>query len=268
MATIPYKRVIDAQGKTREVYENIMKTYGVKEPHGIYQLMGHTPEFLAASWPRSRYLFGMDTRFSIRDKHIMTLAVSATNNCEYCVRIHTDRLIQLGMAREEIVEVLTIVDVMNGYDKFAEGTRAGESPSLPIAAPGPEAEVVLEEIKRDYGGLEPEVIYRHMVSSPAYLRASWEKAKLCFVESENLSLALKYLVAFSIAATNGNDYFVRFLANRLRDTSITDDDLVEVLLIVDLTCGYNRYVQGLQIEPERQQFGADAEANKVASLRH
>jgi AhpD family alkylhydroperoxidase len=99
MATIPYKRVDEAEGLTREIYENIMRTYGSDAPHGIYQLMGHTPEFLAASWPRSRHLYGNDSNFSLRDKHILTLGISAINNCEYCVRIHTDRGGRRGQVR-------------------------------------------------------------------------------------------------------------------------------------------------------------------------
>ena len=92
MSKIRYLRGEQATGQAKTIYDDIMRVYGCPEPHGIYQLMGHTPEFLAASWARSRYLFGDDSRFTLREKHVLVLAMSATNNGEYCVRIQTNRL--------------------------------------------------------------------------------------------------------------------------------------------------------------------------------
>jgi AhpD family alkylhydroperoxidase len=269
MSTIPMKRVDEATGLAKEIYESIMKTYGTDEPHGIYQLMGHTPEFLAASWPRSRFLFGIDTCFSIRDKHVMTMAISATNNCEYCVRIHTERLFQLGLSREQVVELLMVVDVMNGYDKFAEGIRLGDSPSIPGVKPDssdPEVAHTLGEIATDSATPDTDHIYDVMATDPTYMRTSWERAKLCFVEEGKLGIRLKHLIALCIAATNSNDYFVQSHTRRLKALGLKDNELVEALLIVDLSCGYNRYVQGMQVELERTPFGEGAEANKARSV--
>ena len=271
MATIPFKRVEEAEGLTKEIYEDIMRTYGSDEPHGIYQLMGHTPEFLAASWPRSRQLFGNDSNFSLRDKHVLTLGISATNNCEYCVRIHTERLVQLGVTREELVELMMVVDVVNGYSRFAEGTRAGDAP---VVAPLDEDEVdaaaeeTYREIRSAYGNLEPDEIYRIMGLDPAYLKASWARARLCFEEEGRLGLRLKHMVALAVAATCGNDHLIASYRARLKDLGLSDPELVELLLVIDLTCGYNRYVQGLQANMETRAFGADAEANRAASVRN
>ena len=271
MATIPFKHVEEAEGLTKEVYENIMRTYGVDEPHGIYQLMGHTPEFLAASWPRSRHLYGNDSNFSLRDKHLLTLGISATNNCEYCVRIHTERLVQLGVTPQELVELMMVVDVVNGFSQFAEGTRSGDTP---VIAPLDEdeadaaAEEVYREIKSAYGNREPDEIYRIMGHDPAYLQASWARAKLCFEVEGRLGLRLKHMIALSVAATCGNDHLIAAHRTRLEDLGLSDAEVVELLLVIDLTCGYNRYVQGLQANMESRPFGADAEANQADSVRN
>ena len=270
MATIPFKRVDEVDGLAKEIYENIMRTYGADEPHGIYQLMGHTPEFLAASWPRSRHLFGNDSHFSLRDKHLLTLGISATNNCEYCVRIHTERLVQLGVTRQELIELMMVVDVVNGFSRFAEGTRAGDAP---VVAPldDEEADSVAEEvysqIKTAFGNREPDEIYRIMGHDPAYLKASWERARLCFDDEGRLGLRLKHMIALSVAATCGNDHLIEVHRTRLKDLGLSDEELVELLLVIDLTCGYNRYVQGLQANIEVKPFGEDAEANQAASVR-
>ena len=271
MATIPYVGVNEAEGITIDVYEDIMRTYGCPEPHGVYQLMGNTPEFLAASWPRSKRLFGGDTLFSLKVKHFLTLSIIATNNCEYCAQIHTKRLKQLGTTNEEVIELMMVVDLVNGYDKFAEGTRAGDDPTIPYLSDdeaNAAAEEVYDDIKKAYGNKEPDLIYRLMGYKPEYLKASWERNKLCFQDEGKLGIKVKHLVALCVAATNSNDYFIEAHMARLKDLGVTDEELVETLLVIDLSCGYNRYVQGLLADPEKKPFGPGAEADKAASTNH
>ena len=262
MATIPYYRYSSAEGPAKDVYDDIMatyKAYNLKEPHGIYQLMGHTPAFLAASWRRSRHLYGgtpenMDASLSLltlKEKHLVTLGISATNNCEYCVRIHTTRLEQLKMTRDEQIELLMVVDVVNGYDKFVEGTRAGDDPVLPYADEDQDEAVrgIYEDIRRAHGNREAEDVYRLMGHLPGYLAASWDRLRLSFFEEGALGLRTKHMVAFGVAAANSADYAVGIHSRRLKEIGLSDAEMVELLLIVDLTCGYNRYVQGLQVAP-------------------
>jgi AhpD family alkylhydroperoxidase len=258
MPTIDHHPFATASGLAREVYEDINATYGIKEPHGIYLFMGHTPEFLAASWRRSRHLFGTVSgntdlslsRFSLKEKHLLTLAVSATNNCEYCVRIHTLRLNQLGTSREELIEALAVTAAANGFDRLAEGTRAGDRPTLPASDGNEKGAGILAEIRDRYGDREPPDLYALLAHLPDVLRAQWELARSCFEEDGHLGLRLKLMLAFAVAATNSTDYYIRRHGARLKELGLGDDDLVELLLVIDLVCGYNRYVQGLQILPE------------------
>lgn len=54
----------------------------------------------------------------------ITLAVSATNNCDYCVNIHTARLKELGMTEKQLVELMMVVDLVDGYNRFVQGLQA------------------------------------------------------------------------------------------------------------------------------------------------
>jgi AhpD family alkylhydroperoxidase len=63
-----------------------------------------------------------------------------------------------------------------------------------------------------------------------------------------LGARTKAMLAFAVAATNGADYYIRRHGKWLKEVGFDDDELVELLLVIDLTCGYNRYVQGLQVE--------------------
>ena len=107
---------------------------------------------------------------------------------------------------------------------------------------------------------EPDEIYRIMGHDPAYLRASWERTKLCFQAEGRLGIRLKHMIALSVAAVCSNDYLIANHMERLKDLGLSDPDLVELLLVIDLTCGYNRYVQGLQANIESKPIGVGAEA--------
>jgi AhpD family alkylhydroperoxidase len=261
MATIAYCHYATAQGLARDVYADIVHTYGIDEPHGIYQLMGHTPAFLAASWQRSRYLYGTDptdtnislSRLSLQEKHFVTLAVSATNNCEYCVRLHSARLEQLGMSPSELVELLMVVDVVNGCDKFAEGVRIGSDPTF---QPSPASVAKADPLA---------MLDDFQAFIPRYSQATRQRIRHCLEDEGELGLRTKHMVALGVAATNGNDAYVDAYTTRLRQMGTSDKDLVELLLVVDLACGYNRYVQGLQISPGERAFVPTEERASLAT---
>jgi alkylhydroperoxidase/carboxymuconolactone decarboxylase family protein YurZ len=162
-----------------------------------------------------------------------------------------------------------VVDVTNGYSKFAEITRVGDRPVVPAidSTDGDAASVAAyAHVKADSGNKEPDALYQIMAHLPAYLEANWTRTRLCFEEEGYLGLRLKHMIAFCVAATSGSDYLVRAFAGRLRDLGTSDEDIAELLLVIDLTTGYNRYVQGLQADMEEKPFGEDAEANLAASV--
>jgi AhpD family alkylhydroperoxidase len=68
-------------------------------------------------------IYGRDSIFTVKTKHIPTLAITATNNWEYCCGSHTTRLRQLGATYADLAEVMVVVDTTKGESQFAEGTR-------------------------------------------------------------------------------------------------------------------------------------------------
>ena len=269
MPTISYKLRSEADDVARAVYEDIMRTYGLDEPRGIYLLMGHTPDHLAPSWERSRSIYGMDSAFTVKVKHILTLAISATNNCEYCCRSHTTRLRQLGATDADLIEAMMVVDTTNGESKFAEGTRTGDDPVLPPPNPkalSPEARCAVAEMRETPAA--DTAMYGLMAYDSGYLAASWRRRRACFGDDGRLGLKLKHMIAYVVAATSGSDHAIATYAKRLRELDLTAVEMAELVFIVDVVCGYNRYVQGLQVDPlegQRKPWGKHAQANKAAS---
>ncbi len=68
-----------------------------------------------------------------------------------------------------------------------------------------------------------------------------------FQDQGVLGHRVKAMLALAVSATNGTDYYIQRHSNQLAKFGFSQEELVELLLIIDLTCGYNRYVQGLQV---------------------
>lgn len=122
MATVKLIEEAEATGKTKEVYKEVKKNFGLAFVPNIFKAMAHNPSYLEATWNRIKIIMGQG-KLDRKTKEIIAVAVSATNNCEYCVNAHTAVLKKLGVKDEEIVEVMAVVDLFNGLNKFLDGLR-------------------------------------------------------------------------------------------------------------------------------------------------
>jgi AhpD family alkylhydroperoxidase len=269
MPTISYVLRAAADAGTRAVYEEIMRTYGLDEPRGIYLLMGHTPTHLAGSWPRSRHCYGRDSSLTMKEKHLLTLAISAANNCEYCVRSHTVRLRQLETSDRELVELLAVVHSAVGCARLAEGVRLGDDPTIPASTTRvePRASDVRRRLATTLGQRAADDLLAVLAPGESLAETVVGPIIRCFGEDGELGRRFKHMVGLCVSACNGSDYFVDVHTRCLRDLAVTDSVLVEVVFLVDVVCGYNRYVQGLQVNPREGEkpWGAHAEANAAPS---
>jgi AhpD family alkylhydroperoxidase len=82
--------------------------------------MAHSPEYLELNWARHKAIM-QSGKLDRRTKEIVAFAVSATNNCEYCVNAHAANLKGLGLDDAELTEVMAVVDLYNGFNKFLDG---------------------------------------------------------------------------------------------------------------------------------------------------
>jgi AhpD family alkylhydroperoxidase len=58
-----------------------------------------------------------------KTKEIIALVVSATNGCKYCINAHTATLKAMGFGDAEVTELMAVVDLFNGFNKFLDGLR-------------------------------------------------------------------------------------------------------------------------------------------------
>ncbi len=120
MATVKLVEEKDATGKVREIYADIKKAWGIPFVPNLFKAMASHPEYLDATWHRAKVIMGKG-KIDPKTKQVIALAVSATNNCEYCVHAHTAALQQMGYTDDMIVELMAVVDLYNGFNKFSDG---------------------------------------------------------------------------------------------------------------------------------------------------
>jgi AhpD family alkylhydroperoxidase len=129
MALVPYVDESEAVGPVKEVYEEIKEARGLAEVPNFWKAIAHRPEYLRSEWDKLKGVMGSGV-IERKVKEMVAVAVSATNNCDYCLRSHTDALRSLGTTDAEIVELLSVVDFFNGSNAVASGLKVEYSPPV------------------------------------------------------------------------------------------------------------------------------------------
>lgn len=122
MATVKLVEESDASPEVRLVYQDIKKTFGLPFVPNLFRAMAHNPAYLEATWNRVKVVMGQGN-LDRKTKEMIAVAVSAANNCEYCVNAHTAALKSLGVTDAELVELMAVVDLFSGLNKFLDGLR-------------------------------------------------------------------------------------------------------------------------------------------------
>ncbi len=110
----------EASPKLKTVYEEIRKTLGIPFVPNLFKAMGNNPDYLESTWNQFKTVMGPG-ELTRREKELVALAVSATNNCKYCIYAHTAAVKGLGLSEKGIVELMAVVGLFNNFNKFADG---------------------------------------------------------------------------------------------------------------------------------------------------
>lgn len=130
MALVRLVEESEATGLVNDVYQDIMATRKLARVPNYWKALANQPAVLAVSWEKLKTVMA-EGALDRRTKEIIAVAVSATNNCDYCLQSHTDALRSLGLGDAELVELMAVVDFFNGSNAVASGLRVEYSPPVP-----------------------------------------------------------------------------------------------------------------------------------------
>ncbi len=112
----------DASPEVRAVYDDIMATRKIDWINNFWKVLAHHPANLKRTWQSLKEVMApgaLDPLF----KEMIYVAVSASNNCEYCVASHTASARKAGMTDAMLGELLAVVGMANETNWLVNGYR-------------------------------------------------------------------------------------------------------------------------------------------------
>jgi AhpD family alkylhydroperoxidase len=118
--------------RVRAVLDDIKRTKKIERVPNIWRALATHPEHLELCWTRLKAIMQPGKKIDLLTKEIIALAVSATNNCTYCINSHTAAVQKLGLDNEGLAEVLAVVGLFNQMNSLANAYQV-EPDILPVA---------------------------------------------------------------------------------------------------------------------------------------
>ena len=122
MATLGLVEYADAGPEVRAVYDEIMEARKTDYINNFWKVLANDPAMLARTWANVKEVMGPGAIDPLV-KELIYIAVSVTNNCEYCIHSHTASARGKGMTPAMFHELLAVVALANETNRFANGYR-------------------------------------------------------------------------------------------------------------------------------------------------
>jgi AhpD family alkylhydroperoxidase len=123
MALVPLVEYESASPEVRAVYDDIRATRRTDYINDFWKVLANDPPTLVATWARTREVMGPEGALDPLVKELVYLAVSVTNNCEYCIASHTAQARKRGMTEAMLGELMAIVGMASTTNRLANGYR-------------------------------------------------------------------------------------------------------------------------------------------------
>ena len=110
----------EATGKVKEIFDEIKEARQITEIPNFWKTMANSPETLERSWRSLQQVMGKG-ELDPAVKELIYVAVSITNNCEYCIKSHSLAARKKGATDGMINEMIAIVGMANETNRLVEG---------------------------------------------------------------------------------------------------------------------------------------------------
>ena len=122
MATLGLIEYRDAGPEVRAVYDDIMTTRQTDYINHFWKALAHDPVTLRRTWQSVKEIMAPGALDAVT-KEMIYLAVSATNQCGYCIASHTAAARKAGMSDAMFGEVMAVTGMANETNRLANGYR-------------------------------------------------------------------------------------------------------------------------------------------------
>ena len=122
MATLGLIEYADAPPEVRAVYDDIMTTRQTDWINNFWKALAHDPATLKRTWESIKQIMSPGALDPLV-KEMIYVAVSATNQCPYCIASHTAAARKAGMTDGMFAELMAVVGMANETNRLASGYR-------------------------------------------------------------------------------------------------------------------------------------------------
>jgi AhpD family alkylhydroperoxidase len=112
----------DASPEVRAIYDDIMATRKTDWINNFWKALAHDPPTLRRTWESIKQIMAPGAIDAVT-KEMIYLAVSATNQCQYCLASHTASARKAGMSDAMLAELMAVVGMANETNCLAAGYR-------------------------------------------------------------------------------------------------------------------------------------------------
>jgi AhpD family alkylhydroperoxidase len=120
MATLGLIEYADAAPEVRAVYDDIMATRRTDWINNFWKALAHDPATLRRTWESVKQIMAPGALDPLT-KEMLYVAISATNQCGYCIASHTAAARKAGMSDAMFAELMAVVGMANETNRLASG---------------------------------------------------------------------------------------------------------------------------------------------------
>src|SRR5467141_2195836 len=120
MATLGLIEYENATAEVRAIYDDIMATRKTDWINNFWKALAHDPATLRRTWQSVKEIMAAGALDALT-KEMIYLAVSATNQCGYCIASHTAAARKAGMTDDMLAELMAVTGMANETNRLASG---------------------------------------------------------------------------------------------------------------------------------------------------
>ncbi|HZQ70159.1 MAG TPA: carboxymuconolactone decarboxylase family protein [Terriglobales bacterium] len=110
----------DASAEVRAVYDDIMQTRKTDWINNFWKAIAHDPATLKRTWEDIKQIMAPGALDPLT-KELIYVAISVSNQCDYCIASHTTSAKNKGMTQEMFKELMAVVGMANETNRLVAG---------------------------------------------------------------------------------------------------------------------------------------------------
>jgi AhpD family alkylhydroperoxidase len=123
MAQVKLVNYDEASAEVRAVFDDIMKTRDTDYINNIWRALAVHPPLLKRFWSQMKEVMVKPSRLDPLTKELIYLAVSVSNNCDYCIASHTFAARKHGLDDAMLGEFNEVVALANAGNRLTMGLQ-------------------------------------------------------------------------------------------------------------------------------------------------